>query len=99
MSLGIVSKCFEMFFATFRTRTYPYVPRAWLSIEAEEGMGVTKSRKNHEKSEIFEKKYFFENRFLLILGVYTHHIFSVFADVSSSAKGGEKHLKTLRYDA
>ena len=44
-----------MFFTTFRTRIYPYLPRAWSSIrEAEEGMGVTKSRKNHEKSENFE---------------------------------------------
>ena len=46
MSLRIISKCFEMFFTTFRTRIYPYLPRAWSSIrEAEEGMGVTKSLK------------------------------------------------------
>ena len=44
MSLDIISKCFEMFIATFRPRIYPYLPRACSSIrEAEEGMGVTKS--------------------------------------------------------
>ena len=32
MSLGIISKCLEMFIATFRTRIYPYLPRAWSNI-------------------------------------------------------------------
>ena len=51
MSLGIISKCFEMFFATFRTRIYPYSPRAWLGIREAEGVG--ESQKKIGKNRFF----------------------------------------------
>ena len=55
MSLGIISKCLEMFIATFRTRICPYLPRAWSSIrEAEEEGGSRKVAKiMRKKNEHF----------------------------------------------